>query len=357
MSHRARRDWGLNAAIAYPLAAVAEISGCFAIWAWWRLGASPLWLAPGIIALALFGWLLAQVETSARTPLYAQVAFWHAAEDLSGDADVGLHLGEHLPLYRGQVIEYLFMSSTSFGGGLDRALAYQRLVSDALHANLVIDGDQCYLTNGPAQYSDLSVLRHFTECLLMGVLRFFRFVTEGRFQPICIELDYPEGATPEEYQRAYGCPVVMGQAETRLYFDRSILDHPLWQSEPELLRLHEQLALEKLQELARFDLVAEVRRAIGATLESGDTSLETVANRLKMPARRLRTQLSEADTSFQQILSDYRCRLAKRLLSQTHESVERIVYLTGFSEPSTFYRAFKRWTNETPVEYRKRKQR
>ncbi|EPJ8044972.1 helix-turn-helix domain-containing protein, partial [Acinetobacter baumannii] len=55
-------------------------------------------------------------------------------------------------------------------------------------------------------------------------------------------------------------------------------------------------------------------------------------------------------------LSDYRCRLAKKLLANTNESVERIVYLTGFSEPSTFYRAFKRWTNETPVEYRKRKQ-
>ena len=66
MSHRARRDWGLNAAIAYPLAAVAEISGCSAIWAWWRLGASPLWLAPGI-----FGWLLAQVETSAAGRAFA----------------------------------------------------------------------------------------------------------------------------------------------------------------------------------------------------------------------------------------------------------------------------------------------
>lgn len=302
------------------------------------------------------GVAMAQVEASARTPLYAQIAFWHAAQEISGDSDIGLHIGEHLPLYRGQVMEYLFMSSTSFGDGLRRALAYQRLVSDALNAQLVIEGDQCYLTNGPAQYNDVLVLRHFSECLLVGVLRFFRFVTEGRFQPICIELDYPDGADADEYQRVYDCPVILGQRESRLYFDASILEHPLWQSEPELLRLHEQLALEKLQELARFDLVAEVRRAIGATLESGETSLETVAAQLGMPARRLRTLLAEADTSFQQILSDYRCRLAKRLLSQTHESVERIVYLTGFSEPSTFYRAFKRWTNETPVEYRKRKQ-
>ena len=116
--------------------------------------------------------------------------------------------------------------------------------------------------------------------------------------------------------------------------------YPLWQAEPELLQLHEQLAIEKLQELARYDLVGEVRRAIGSTLESGETTLETVASQLSITPRRLRTQLSEANTSFQQILSDYRCRLAKKLLANTAESVERIVYLTGFSEPSTFYRAF-----------------
>lgn len=301
------------------------------------------------------GVAIAQLDVAARTPLYAQIAFWHAAQEVSQDGDIGLHLGEHLPLYRGQVIEYLFMSSASFGDGLRRALAYQRLVSDALNAELVLDGDRCYLTNGPAKYGDQLVLRHFSECLMVGVLRFFRFVTEGRFNPICIEFDYPEGAPDSEYQRVYGCPVIVGQGESRLYFDASILDYPLWQSEPELLHLHEQLALEKLQELARFDLVEEVRRAIGATLESGETSLDTVAKQLQMPARRLRTLLAEADTSFQQILSDYRSRLAKRLLSQTHESIEQIVYLTGFSEPSTFYRAFKRWTNETPVEYRKRK--
>ncbi len=47
----------------YPLAALAEIAGCFAIWIWWR-GATQLWLLPGIMSLALFGWLLAQVEAA-----------------------------------------------------------------------------------------------------------------------------------------------------------------------------------------------------------------------------------------------------------------------------------------------------
>ncbi|MCR9111080.1 MAG: YnfA family protein [Rhodobacteraceae bacterium] len=51
-------------ALIYPLAALAEIAGCFAVWAWWRGGASALWLLPGVASLVLFGWLLAQVDAS-----------------------------------------------------------------------------------------------------------------------------------------------------------------------------------------------------------------------------------------------------------------------------------------------------
>jgi AraC-like DNA-binding protein len=297
-----------------------------------------------------------QIEGNTRTPLSAQHAFWTALAQVTQDPDIGLHLGEYLPLYRGQVLEHLFVSSGNFGAGLQRALAYQRLISDALSAELVINEAHCYIGNGQQMVTDQTVNRHFTECFMSGVLRFFKFVTEGRFEPTFIDFNYAEGAAADEYLRIYGCPVSLGQRETRIYFDPAILEYPLWQAEPELLQLNEQLALEKLQELARYDLVAEVRRAIGASLESGETTLEIVAQQLAVSPRRLRSLLSDAQTSFQQILSDYRCRLAKKLLANTNESIERIVYLTGFSEPSTFYRAFKRWTRETPVEYRKRKQ-
>ena len=116
-----------------------------------------------------------------------------------------------------------------------------------------------------------------------------------------------------------------------------------------------QVATEKLAELERMDLVADVRRVIAQILESGDVSLEAVAGLLELKPRALRSRLSEVGTSFNHILNDYRSRLARRLLAKTDESIDQIVYLTGFSEPSTFYRAFRRWTQETPIEYRKRK--
>jgi small multidrug resistance family-3 protein len=60
----------MPAALIYPMAALAEIAGCFAIWAWWR-GASPLWLLPGLASLALFGLLLAQIGAGFAGRAYA----------------------------------------------------------------------------------------------------------------------------------------------------------------------------------------------------------------------------------------------------------------------------------------------
>lgn len=61
----------MTALIAYPLAALAEIAGCFALWAVLRLGWPAWWLAPGAAALALFAWALTWVETAAAGRAFA----------------------------------------------------------------------------------------------------------------------------------------------------------------------------------------------------------------------------------------------------------------------------------------------
>lgn len=55
----------------YPIAAIAEIAGCFAFWAWLKLDRSPLWLLPGLVSLALFAWLLTLVPSEAAGRAYA----------------------------------------------------------------------------------------------------------------------------------------------------------------------------------------------------------------------------------------------------------------------------------------------
>lgn len=57
--------------IVYIGAALAEIAGCFAFWAWLRLDKSPLWLIPGVLSLMLFAYLLTLVESSAAGRAYA----------------------------------------------------------------------------------------------------------------------------------------------------------------------------------------------------------------------------------------------------------------------------------------------
>ena len=55
----------------FVAAALAEIAGCFAFWAWWRLDRSPLWLVPGVASLVLFAWLLTLTDTNAAGRAYA----------------------------------------------------------------------------------------------------------------------------------------------------------------------------------------------------------------------------------------------------------------------------------------------
>ena len=78
----------------YGAAALAEISGCFAFWAWLRLEKSPLWLIPGMGSLALFAWLLTLVDSSAAGRAYAayggiyilcSLGFLWFAEDIRPD--------------------------------------------------------------------------------------------------------------------------------------------------------------------------------------------------------------------------------------------------------------------------------
>lgn len=294
-----------------------------------------------------------------RTPHEGQIAFWQAVEKVSGNPDISLTLAPYIPLYRGDVFEYLFYSSPTFREGCTRAMRYSRLFSDAFAGSLGDDRKD----EGPAFFTlavtqdKHPVLRHTEVCVAYGLIQFCKSVTDGAFKPERISLQASKPKSPAQYAKVFGCPVEFDGAQSRIYFDRAILDRPSPHSEPELLRVHEELASRQLVKLESRDVVEDVKRVLAQGLEYQKCDLEMVSKQLNRTPRRLRQELMRAGTSFNQVLADFRFTMARRLLGGTDEPIDNIVYLTGFSEVSTFYRAFRRWAGKTPVQYRQEKQR
>lgn len=73
----------MKTALVYAAAALAEIAGCFAFWAWLRTGRSALWLVPGMVALALFAWLLTRVDAAAAGRAFAAYGGVYIAASLA----------------------------------------------------------------------------------------------------------------------------------------------------------------------------------------------------------------------------------------------------------------------------------
>ena len=96
----------------------------------------------------------------------------------------------------------------------------------------------------------------------------------------------------------------------------------------------------------------EVVNKIVDRLPDGPPSQELIAGDLSVSNRTLQRKLKDEGTSFMELLQDTRLQLARKYLRQPGRSVVETAYLLGFSEPSTFSRAFKRWTGRAPADYR-----
>lgn len=291
-------------------------------------------------------------NSNLRTYHRDQERFWQVLESVSEDKNIGLILGEKIPIFKGLVLEYLFISAANYGDGLRCILQYQRLISDAITVELSLKDNQAYLSLN-YQNSDSKQL---LDCTLMAASRALQDSSNRELLVERVELSHDGLGDHSLYSRLFNCPVLFGQADNRIYFSPELLTQRSIHSQPELLSLQLQCADTQLAQLHRHDFIARVRGNIASQLASGDATIATVAENMDIDSLQLKDQLENAQTSFSQILNQYRHQLSIRLLEQTSETIAEIVYLTGFAEPSTFYRAFKRWEGVTPIEYRRRQQ-
>lgn len=163
---------------------------------------------------------------------------------------------------------------------------------------------------------------------------------------------YPAPDHQAEYDLLFPCPRRFSAGCTSLLFAARYLGMPLLQDERTLKQF---LQHSPADLLARPDggdsLTSQIRRLLGRDCRHWP-DLDQVARQLHMSSQTLRRHLREEGGSFQQLKDHLRRDLAIYHLGRDELSIQDIAEQLGFSEPSAFHRAFKKWTGLTPGAYR-----
>lgn len=167
------------------------------------------------------------------------------------------------------------------------------------------------------------------------------------------EFSYPEPAHGDEYRHIFRCPLTFGKSETALRFDPRFLDAPVIRDKPEM---HQFLKTSPADLLSRPDesntYTGRIRALIGRDFSRSLPDFEWIASELNTSPQTLRRRLKQENTSFQEIKDLLRRDMAIYYLSRPDLAINDIAFRVGFTEPSTFHRAFKKWTGVTPGAYR-----
>ena len=254
------------------------------------------------------------------------------------------------PVARGtfRMITLGLIHSPDLRTALQRFVEFAGLALGFVATDITDDGQTTRLILDPTGQT-------LTDQLLIDVLtavshRFSGWLIGEQIPLTAVEMPYPAPAHSDEYQLIYGLAPTFNARNASVSFDSKYLAAPVIRGEDDLLEF---IRNSPADLLFRRDYHPTTASRVRKILERSDrVSAEDVARRLAVSPQHLRRLLREEGTSFREIREDILRDAAITSLVRGAETVENLSDRLGFSEPSAFRRAFRRWTGSSPGAYR-----
>ncbi|MGH8455084.1 MAG: helix-turn-helix domain-containing protein, partial [Nevskiales bacterium] len=191
------------------------------------------------------------------------------------------------------------------------------------------------------------------DLFMASSVKMGHILSGGGVQPTQIRLC--RSATPEmeiEFRTFFMAPIEFGARENSFLIPLELARRPLPMANPALARQNDQVVMEYLAQFDGARISEKVRAELITRLPAGEPSRADVATALHFSEKTLQRRLRDEDSSYQVILDETRRELAQQYLREGRVSVCEITFRLGFSDQSSFTRAFKRWTGRAPGEFR-----
>ncbi|MDH4338452.1 MAG: AraC family transcriptional regulator [Candidatus Krumholzibacteria bacterium] len=278
-----------------------------------------------------------------------------ACARLSGDGDFGLHMVDFVDPAMLGTYGYLLTNAPTIGRFLQIAEQFYptfyrgsvlRLRSDGVIGSLE------YRVHGGAAASG----RHDNEWSLGFFADFIGKKLENGWHPLRTQFTHGEPVDTTELRRIFGDDVRFDASRTAFEFETTILDRRISFTDEGLLRILTDHAETLLRNVAQpRSLESAVRLQILEDLEKGNASLESVARQLALSRSTLKRRLAACGRTFRELKESVVVEISTRALAETDTEIGAVALKLGYSELSSFDRAFKRLTGMSPTAYRQRR--
>jgi AraC-like DNA-binding protein len=287
----------------------------------------------------------------ARVPSARVYELHRLSVEITGDPCFGLKVAEQMQPANLHGLGFAWLASDSLLDALERLVRFCNLINNVARLRL----EKTEQTVELVAY-DLDKLPEYPDSTVDGAMAvFLRMcrITAGRdINPIRLDLTHSRPACGSEFDRVFCAPVEFNAADNRLCFDRRTVEQSLPSANPELARINDQAVIDYLARFDRDNISLQIRTRIIEQLPAGTPRQNSIARELNISLRSMQRKLKDEGTSFNELIDSTRCELAMHYIRETHRPLGEISYLLGFSEPSNFTRAFRRWTDLTPQEFR-----
>jgi AraC-like DNA-binding protein len=271
---------------------------------------------------------------------------------------LGLEIAGFMQPEHAGVLAYLALSCDNVGELVQQLLRFHPLMWQGFEVGVEERDDQVRLFWTPLQETPpalLDMARLGYETGIAGILQVLRTLCGSPQSPLAVTLLGAAPARIEPYEAFFGCPVTFSHRTSSITFSRALLQQPLGARDRVLHGLLERQASARLRAINPADrFLTGFQSALGRALDRGKPSLERVAADLAMSRATLQRRLHDRGMTFQQALDDTRFEMARMYLEDPRITLAEVAQLLSFSEQSAFTRAFRRWSGQTPRQFRAR---
>lgn len=291
-------------------------------------------------------------DPNGRYPVLKMAKLWRLAVEATGDPCFGLKAATYVQPATFHSLGLAMMASQNLEDALRRTARFSRIVSNAV--DVVIERNEKGVREVVRFHDDVPVVEEAIDLFMASTFKLGRMLTGLDKLPIEIRLQ--RSATPamrEEFEKYFDSPVYFDADENSLLIPHEWMNQPLPMANAELARQNDRVVMAYLRSFDGARVTEKVRAELISRLPAGEPPRGDVAKALNLSEKTLQRRLTGEDSSFQQILDETRSDLAQQYLREKGVSVCEVTFRLGFSDQSSFTRAFKRWTGVAPGEFRR----